>query len=52
MSRTKRGSKAPGFEYWGKRPGNKHGQTPGELSKKFTHKKERQAAKNLMRNYR
>lgn len=45
MSRTKKGSKSPGEEYWTKRPGNKWGQTPGSFAKKRTHKMERQEGK-------
>ena len=42
MSRTKRGSKPPGYEYWTARPGNKHGiQGYGKQAKKNTHRKER-----------
>lgn len=40
MSRTVKGSKSPGFEYWGKRPS--YGIfPPGKLSKRLTHKAER-----------
>lgn len=49
MSRTVKGSKGPGYEYWSARPFNKGG---GELSpnggkhtKKRTHKAERQIGK-------
>lgn len=45
MSRTKKGKKAPGFEYWSRRPGNKHGGTVGATTKHFTHKAERQQGK-------
>ena len=41
MSRTKRGSKPPGFEYWSKRAGNKHGGLLGSQQKKFTARMER-----------
>jgi len=42
MSRTKRGSKPPGFEYWTARPGNEHGnQGYGKQAKRNTHRKER-----------
>ncbi len=39
MSRTKKGSKPPGFDYWGKRPCN--GLPPGATTKKLTHHIER-----------
>ena len=39
MSRTKKGSKSPGYEYWGKRPMS--GSNPGAWAKKVTHKIER-----------
>ena len=46
MSRSKRGSKPPGFEYWTARPGNKCGGYPlGKFTKRQTHKAERQANK-------
>ena len=49
MSRTTRGSKGPGFEYWTARPFNKHGgllsPKGGKHHKKRTHKAERQEAK-------
>lgn len=45
MSRSKKGSKGPGYEYWAKRPGNKGGGIPGRFSKKRTHKMERQCGK-------
>ena len=43
MSRTQRGSKPAGYEYWSKRPGNKSGNLlgPGSLAKKLTHSRER-----------
>lgn len=49
MSRTCKGTKAPGYEYWSARPHNKCGGTlslrGGKHHKKRTHKAERQAAK-------
>jgi hypothetical protein len=46
MSRSIRGSKGSGFEYWSARPFNKHGGTlspnGGKFHKKRTHKAERQ----------
>jgi hypothetical protein len=44
MSRTQKGSKAPGYEYWGKRPGSGHF-APGKYAKRVTHKAERQQGK-------
>jgi hypothetical protein len=41
MSRTKKGSKGPGFEYWSARPGNRHGAPPGKTSKRVTTRQER-----------
>ena len=49
MSRTVKGSKAPGYEYWSARPFNKSGGTlsrnGGKHTKKRTHKAERQMTK-------
>lgn len=46
MSRTKKKTKAPGKEYWGKRPVSRnHGATPGKISKRLTHRLERLEAK-------
>lgn len=50
MSRTTRGGKGPGFEYWTKRPGNRNGGTPGVFTKKTTHRTERQQGKQDCRN--
>lgn len=42
MSRSRKGDKGCGFEYWGKRPGTKKtGGSPGKFSKKYTHRLER-----------
>ncbi len=42
MSRTKKGNKSPGSEYWGKRPiARNHGAVPGRWTKKRTHRLER-----------
>jgi len=47
MSRTKKGKKAIGYEYWSKRPGsNKCGAVPGKETKKRTHRSERKQGKN------
>lgn len=45
MSRSQRGEKPAGYEYWGKRPKNNSGQAPGPKTKKRTHKAERRQAK-------
>ena len=45
MSRTTRGSKGPGHEYWSRRPGNKFGGIIGTEAKKHTHGIERAMAK-------
>lgn len=49
MSRTKRGGKAPGHEYWSKRPMS--GSTPGRWAKVATHKIERQRNKPKSRDF-
>ena len=49
MSRTIKGSKAPGFEYWSRRPHNKFGGAVGPYGKKRTHKTERREAKSALR---
>lgn len=42
MSRTKKGAKGPGYEYWGKRPiARNHGAVPGRKTKTMTHRLER-----------
>lgn len=50
MSRTKKGSKGPGYEYWSARPFNKGGgllsPKGGKHTKKRTHKAERQIGKS------
>lgn len=45
MSRSIRGGKAPGYEFWSKRPGNRGGSSPGAATKKQTHRVERQQGK-------
>ena len=44
MSRTQKGGKGPGFEYWKSRL-HKLGEIPGKLTKKLTHRKERREGK-------
>jgi hypothetical protein len=48
MSRTRKGSKGPGFEYWSARPGNRGGGL-GKSFKKATHRVERQQNKQEAR---
>lgn len=43
MSRTRKGSKGPGYEYWGRRPTK--GRDPGKTTKKTTHRMERAEGK-------
>lgn len=45
MSRTKKGSKGGGYEYWSKRPGPAY--PPGKWAKTVAHKIERQQNKKL-----
>lgn len=48
MSRTKKGKRPIGYEYWSKRPiSNKHGAVPGKETKRQTHRAERRQAKKL-----
>lgn len=49
MSRTKKGSKGGGYEYWSARPHNSAGQSPGAFSKRRTHRAERQGGKQELR---
>jgi len=46
MSRTTRGAKAPGYEYWSRRLGG--APIPGRHSKKHTHKVERLAEPEII----
>lgn len=45
MSRSKKGGKSPGYEFWSARPTNKHGGGVGRTYKKLTHQIERAQAK-------
>ena len=46
MSRTNKKSKAPGYEYYGRRPySRKGGVKPGRIAKDLTHRAERNEAK-------
>ncbi len=44
MSRSQKGSKGPGYEYWSRRP--MAGMNPGAETKRLTHKLERLEAKD------
>jgi hypothetical protein len=46
MSRTRKGSKAPGYEFWSPRPGQGG---VGSIAKKITHRAERNANKREVR---
>ena len=48
MSRTAKGSKGPGYEFWSRRPGNKYGGAIGRYAKTLTHSRERQMGKPSM----
>jgi hypothetical protein len=43
MSRSIKGAKGPGYEYWGRRPCN--GYPPGRWAKTLTHRRERRSNK-------
>lgn len=45
MSRTKKGGKGPGFEYWSRRPAKVADPEPGRETKKITHRQERAVSK-------
>jgi hypothetical protein len=47
MSKSVRGGKGPGYEYWSKRP-NKYA-SPGKSSKIITHRVERRQSKDVVR---
>lgn len=44
MSRTRKGKKGPGYEYWSARPGN-YNNSPGAGVKRRTHRAERRQGK-------
>jgi hypothetical protein len=46
MSRTKKGAKGPGYEYWSHRPVKVKFPSPGRETKAVTHRQERAAARN------
>lgn len=45
MSRTIKGSKGSGYEYWSRRPCKSKFPEPGPFNKKLTHKAERRNAR-------
>lgn len=47
MSRSKKGSKGPGYDYWSKRPGSKKFTSPGKFGKKVNKRLERIEDKKL-----
>jgi len=47
MSRTKHRTKAPGYEYWSRRP-SKGQIEPGKKNKQITHRLERRAAERYI----
>ena len=47
MSRSKKGKKSPGTDYWSKRPGTKKVDGPGKLGKKVNKRMERAIDKKL-----
>jgi hypothetical protein len=48
MSRTRKGKKSCGYDYWSRRP-TKNSTSPGRSSKKITHRLERLQAKRACR---
>lgn len=48
MSRTNKGAKGSGCEYWSRRPTKYQFPTPGKIVKKDTHKKERKLGKDVV----
>ena len=50
MSRSKKGKKSIGAEFWGKRPiARNHGATPGRITKTLTHRLERLEGKKKIK---
>jgi hypothetical protein len=47
VSRSRTGGKAPGYEYWSRRPFNRCGGSLGKKAKRRTHKAERRSAIDL-----
>jgi len=49
MSRTIKGHKGPGYDFWSRRPPNTGCQGYGPFAKKVTHRKERRINKRIAR---
>lgn len=49
MSRTRKGGKGSGHEYWSRRPFKGVIADPGRVTKKITHKMERAQAKQALK---
>lgn len=47
MSRTRKATKGPGYEYWTRRPFNKCGGIIGSFTKRRTHKAERREGRMI-----
>ncbi len=49
MSRTRKGSKGPGYDFWSRRHGNNGCQGYGSVAKQITHRIERMLNKRIVR---
>jgi hypothetical protein len=49
MSRTRKGNKSPGYDYWSKRPGSRKASSPGKFAKKLNHRLERLEGKKQVK---
>jgi hypothetical protein len=49
VSRTSKGAKPPGYDYWSRRPGNHGAQGHGPDVKRRTHRKERRLGDRELR---
>ena len=50
MSRTRKGKRPIGYEYWSRRPlSNRGGANPGKTTMKLTHRLERAEAKRIIK---
>ena len=49
MSRTVKGSKGPGYDFWSRRAGNTGCSGYGPVAKHVTHRKERGQSKRIVR---
>ncbi len=47
MSKTIKKTKAAGYEYWTRRPGNICGSSPGRFTKVWTHRAERRQSRRI-----